>query len=415
MTSHVSIEHDPDGPPLACKRATDTQGRPGIRAEAARLAGIDHPGVVRFVALRETDDGPTLVTEYVGPRTLATIGPVTTERAADLVADLASTVADLHALGITHGALRPEHVLVAGERIVLCGLGVEPIDRAPSEDVLGIGLALRGLLDPELEEEPIPDRRPWRRVPWLGYRHRALLTLADQATDDEPGRRPSARALADAVRELTGTAAPLTVAVPHSTPSAPGRAQALVDLVAVRLRHRPRRGAGRPRAARPRLAALLAGLGLGLVVLVLGVAGAAGRPSSPAAPAASAPGATARPSCPTTRAPVAADLDGDGCPNAVRIGPGWLEVDQRRYRVGRPGDELRVGDWDGDGLATVALLRPPAGELWLFPGWDPDAPVTARFAGRFPDGDGLLRRTGPGQDLLLVHRADGTATPVPAP
>ena len=46
MSRHVSIEAGPDGQPLACKRATDDHDAPAIRAQAARLAAIDHPGVV---------------------------------------------------------------------------------------------------------------------------------------------------------------------------------------------------------------------------------------------------------------------------------------------------------------------------------------------------------------------------------
>ena len=110
---------------MACKRATATGGGERIRDEATRLEGLDHPGVLTFVELRETDQGPVLVTEYVGPRTLASIGPVATERAALLVADLAATVADLHARGVVHGAVRPEHVLVAGDRTVLCGFAAD--------------------------------------------------------------------------------------------------------------------------------------------------------------------------------------------------------------------------------------------------------------------------------------------------
>jgi len=408
MTGHVSIESGADGQPLACKRATVDAGRAHMRAEAARLAAIDHPGVVQFVELRETGEGPVLLTRYVGPRTLATIGPVTTGRAAGLVADLASTVADLHALGIVHGALGPEHVLVTGDRVVLCGLAADPEGRVPADDVLGIGLALRGLLDPELEEEPIPDRRPWRRVPWQGYRQRALLTLADQATDDEPGRRPGARALADTIRELLGT--PATAAAGGNRPAAAplGRRQAIVDLVAIRLRRRSRPSRERP--TRPRRALALGAVGA--VVAAVGAVGATSRPApGPVEAAVTVPDLS--PSCPTPDAPVAADVDGDGCPNAVRIGPGWVEVDHRRYRVGRIEDEVRVGDWDGDGRATVALLRPDADEVWLFPSWDPEAAVTARFVGRFPDSDGLVRRVRPDRDVLLVHHPDGSTTEVP--
>ena len=97
------------------------------------------------------------------------------------------------------------------------------------------------------------------------------------------------------------------------------------------------------------------------------------------------------------------------------VGPGWVEVDDRRYRVGRADDEVAVGDWDGDGRATVALLRPDVDEVWLFPAWDPEAAVTGRFAGHFPGSDGLISRSRSDRDVLLVHHPDGTTTEVPGP
>jgi len=411
MSAHVSVETGGRGA-LACKRASGDAGATAIRAEAGRLAALEHPGVVRFVELREAVDGPTLVTEYVGPRSLETIGPLTTERAARLVADLAATVADLHALGIVHGAVIPEHALVAGDRVVLCGLAPDPDGLAAPDDVLGIGLTLRALLDPDLEEEPIPDRRPWRRVPWQGYRQRALLTLADQATHDDPGRRPAARALAATIQELLGAPVAVGPKAADLGPPSPRRCQEVVDLVAIRFRHRARspRVPEEPiRRGRPRRALVLGAIGA--CIVAVGALGATEGPARP--PAAAAVVTTAVPSaCPAPDAALAADLDGDGCPNGVRIGRGWIEVDDQRFRVGRVADEVRVGDWDGDGLATVALLRPDVDEVWVFPTWDPASAVSARFAGHFPDSDGLVRQAGSARDILLVRHPDGSTTEV---
>ena len=382
MTTHVAIEHGGDRRTFACKRATSPDAVPGLRAEAARLAALDHPGVVRFVELREEDDGPRLVTEYVGPRTLATIGRVTAERAALLLADAASTVADLHAGGIVHGDICPEHVLVAGDTTVLCSPAEEVDGLTPADDVHGLGRCLDALLEPDLDEEPIPDHRPWRRSPWVGYRHRALLTLADQATADDPGRRPSARALADAVGNIAGGTEDRRTALTV--------AQEVVDLVVIRLR-RPRR----------RVLALGA---LGVVIAGVGAIGATSRPGRPPTTV-----AAARPAC-----EAGIDLDGDGCPEAVELGHGWVEVDGRRYRVGRPGNDLAVGDWDGDGTDTFALLQRGSGRLWQFRSWDPDGAVTAEPAGDYPGAVELTSEPAGGHDRLVLRRRDGSATEVPA-
>jgi hypothetical protein len=395
MSTHVSIEQA-DRRTLACKRATSPGDVDAIRAEAGRLADLDHPGIVRFVELRETDDGPRLVTEYVGPRTLATMGPVTTERAAGLVADLAATVADLHGTGVVHGDVRPEHVIVAGDHVVLCSPASDPDDLTTADDVLGIGHCLQAVLEPDLDEEPIPDRRPWKRTPWVGYRHRSLLTLADQATADEPGRRPSARALADAVAQAGG--AP-TAADPVTSERRPALsvAQQVSDLVAVRLRRHP----DRPRPRR-RIVVLAA---VGVTVLAVGVTSATGRASTPStAPTGAAPDVGCGPG---------PDLDGDGCPEAIRLGHGWLEVDGQRYRVGRPGNALAIGDWDGDGRATVALLQRGTGQVWRFARWDPDAAVTAEPAGGYPGAIDLAAEPLADRDRLVVELRDGSTAEVP--
>ncbi|HEY8058690.1 MAG TPA: serine/threonine-protein kinase [Acidimicrobiales bacterium] len=413
MTNHVSIEHHVDGRTVACKRATVTGGGARIRDEASRLEGLDHPGVLTFVELRETDEGPVLVSEYVGPRTLASIGPVATERAALLVADLATTVADLHARGVVHGAVRPEHVLVAGDRTVLCGFAPTVVDHPPSDDVNGIGTTLRGLLAPDLEEEPIPDRRPWRRTPWHGYRHRALLTLADQATDDDPGRRPGARALAESVGSLSGAPTSRQGPGPVREPSGPTRTAAIADLIAV---HRPRRRrtyAARPTSPGRRFPVRIALLGvIGVGLGGFGIVGLADD-TAPIQPAPSGLASDA-PTCANPADSASADVDGDGCPEPIRLGHGWIEVGGRRYRVGRPGNALAVGDWDGDGAATVALLQRTTGDVWRFATWDPDGAVTAEPVGRFPGAVDLDRRGAAGGDVRVVQLRSGATTEVPA-
>ena len=49
-----------------------------------------------------------------------------------------------------------------------------------------------------------------------------------------------------------------------------------------------------------------------------------------------------------------------------------------RWRVGEPGDLVAVGDWDCDGTATPAVVRPATGRLYLFDAWaTEDATTTA--------------------------------------
>ncbi len=427
MSTHVRVETVGDQT-LACKRPTGPGGAERIRAQAARLATSSHAGLVRLVELREGDDGPILVTDYVGARTLDVAGPLGPERVGRLVADLADTVADLHAEGFVHGAIRPEHVLVAGQGTVLCSPAPTP-DGTPADDVAGIGQVLRAGLDPELEEEPIPDRRPWRRVPWVGYRHRALLTIADQATDDDPRRRPSARALATAVRDAIGAPGPgVTAADPAPTEAIDrvGSLAALLDRLVLVL-HPPRRRWRSPRPGSWRRSGgtvVAGGLGLlGAVVLVFGGASAlgpdAGATGDPPSPAAAPPATTALPvdaGCPTGPEPGRlVQLDDDPCPERVRVAPGRLDVDGARFRVGRPGNDLTLGDWDCDGRSTLVLLRRGRGEVWHFPRWDPDGPVAAVPVVTVPGARSLATTADPPCTRLAVALPDGRVRSVAVP
>jgi hypothetical protein len=181
--------------------------------------------------------------------------------------------------------------------------------------------------------------------------------------------------------------------------------QAIVDLVAIRLRHHPTREPRVPHRRR-RLAALAA---TGIVVTSVGVLGATARRPTGTGTVARPAGAVE--TC--ERAPEAtADLDGDGCPEAVEVGAGWIEVDGRRFRVGRPGNALAVGDWDGDGTATVALLQRGTGRVWTFPTWDPEAAVVAVPAGAFPGAVDLDDRPAGGRDQLLVRLRGGAVEAV---
>ena len=83
-----------------------------------------------------------------------------------------------------------------------------------------LGQLLRMLAGDEIDLEPIPEWRGWRRKPrWQGYQRRALLTLADQATNDQRELRPTARALAAAIHDTIPDARLGPVAAPPDIPA----------------------------------------------------------------------------------------------------------------------------------------------------------------------------------------------------
>ena len=80
----------------------------------------------------------------------------------------------------------------------------------------------------------------------------------------------------------------------------------------------------------------------------------------------------------------------------------------QRFVLGAPGDQLVVGDWDGDRVRTPGLYRSTTGELWVFDRWAVEGePAGARALGR---GAALgrakvVRRDG--RDTIVVEIAGG--------
>ena len=116
----VRIGSDGGGRPVAVKRSFRSDAR--LRAQAEWLRDNEDPGVVRFVELRDGPDGPELVTEWVGQRSLADLGrPLLLDRAVGLCLAIGATIERLHRMGAVHGALESTHVLLdERSRPVLC-------------------------------------------------------------------------------------------------------------------------------------------------------------------------------------------------------------------------------------------------------------------------------------------------------
>lgn len=374
-----------------------------LASEALVLELAAVPGVVEVLGSGPTGDGGfELVTALAGERTLAGARfelPVV----AGVVGALASTVADLHDLGVVHGRVRAEHVVLHGSgRPVLCGFGgagrigqvVAGRELRPADDVEALGELLLSLLWPADTDdwEPIPERRVGRR-PWGGFAQRALLNLADQACAEDPSVRPSARALAEAV------VAAVPGACLASEEAAAVEVPGIVSLFDGVLGARPVEEGEAPWRRVATVAA--AAVGLGLVVFGAGsVLRGGGAPVVEPVAAAPAP-------VPVVSVGPTSTVVAEATPTTAVV-----EVDGARYGVGEPGDHVLVDDWDCDGTTTAAVVRSSTGEVFVFDAWPAAgepmsvAPV-ARVEGA------VAAEPGPGCTALVVTAADGTATELP--
>ena len=344
------------------------------------------------------------------------------------MAKLASTVADLHRLGIVHGRIDPTHVLIgAGPRPVLCGFtgggadgevppeGPGPIAEfrdpaaranaplSPTVDVYALGTLLRVLLVGDgADIEPIPERRfvLRRGRPWNGYLRRALLTLADQCTDEEPLRRPSAGRLAADIQAVLPRSSdgPPRLTAARNEITDHDDSFALVGHEAVQ--------PGRERLGR-RLT--LAASVVGLVLVFWGVAamrrGGDTTAAKPPPPATTAPPTSVPTSAPSPTPTRTTDV--------TLVGERVVSVDGHRFSVGDPGDRVVLGDWNCDGTPTAALVRPSTGQVYVFDLWPaPGVEATIKPVDTM-SGAVNLRAEARGQcSALFAIRADGSESEV---
>lgn len=170
-----------------------------VSDEAVVLGVARHPGVVELVDVV----GDVLRTKMVDARQVGEMSPLPAAEVAGVAAAVATTLADLHDLGVVHGGIDASHVLVtAGGRPLLCSLGR---GGQPADDVFAMGRLVMSLLAQSPAEQPVGrlNRRLLVRrqlgtmlAPPAGP---TLAVLAAEAMAPDPDDRPSARAFADSI------------------------------------------------------------------------------------------------------------------------------------------------------------------------------------------------------------------------
>jgi serine/threonine-protein kinase len=113
---------------IADERAGDGAFRERFEREAQLTAAIDHPNVIPVYAAGEIDGHLYLATRYVDGTDLQEClrreGPLSPERAAEVVAQVAAALDAAHAAGLVHRDVKPANVLLAGNHVYLSDFGL---------------------------------------------------------------------------------------------------------------------------------------------------------------------------------------------------------------------------------------------------------------------------------------------------
>ena len=364
-----------------------------MRREVEVLDVARHPGVVELLGAGTG----ALTLRLVDGVPLSRLPDPSPSQMAHIAADVATTLADLHDIGVVHGAVSADHILIASsDRTVLCSFGRAAVHApephqprgsraatpSPGGPAFRAGVqadvaALAGVLAAAAPagsdvERIVRTAASAPGGPWPARRLATLLTTLPP----EPRHRG---------RRLGTLQAPPPTHPPRprrvaEAPKAPSRDGGLAVA--------PQPSAG-SNARRSRVAVGL--LGAVFAVLMTATAIAVVAPTL---------GSSSRPraACPV------AD---QGCQPPARPG-GVIQTAAGRYRLGRPGDLVVVGRWHCGG-PLPALLRPATGEVWVWDGWAPATrPLAARLVVRIPQARTLTVAPGSsGCDGLQVQRTEG--------
>lgn len=427
------------------KHAGTEADRLRLQNEADWLKRAAHPGVVEVVAAAPT----SLRLRHAGTA-LARMGPLAPDNAAAVVRSVASTVGDLHQLGVAHGRIDAEHVLIdARGRPRLCGFAEAraATDTTRADDVAALGQLLDTAVAPAASVMWSP---PLRGLRAAARRKRALQgfrSAVSAARSEPPQRRPTARQLAAAIREaLPELALPASGNadaddfVPFEGRSTDGTsadhqlAPAPLSPEPITIRPptseaaptRPDRRLVTVMAAVVLIAGIVAGSAIARAVKPFGAQGepraastidAAGDSAPDASPSADAPATTVAPEPPpppvgcNAQAAPGPDVDGDGCPDPVTLDGRIAQVGSVRVELGDDGDLVALGDPDCDGVVTPALLRPGTGEVFVFDEWNLSDPTEVEAAAVVIDGESISS-AGPCLPFVITGR-DGAETQVP--
>ena len=213
-----------------------------VLREAIAAARLNHPCAVTIYDVIRDEDRVYIVMELVEVPTLAEIvakeGPLSSERAAAIGAQVAEVLANAHERGIVHRDVKPGNLMVGqGDRVKLADFGIAPIKNDSRITATGLILGSPSFMAPEQTQssDSGPPADTWALGATLFYavegvppfdKGSAIRTLVAAASEDpppakragllapvisemltkEPDRRPSDEDLIVKLREVAGVA-----------------------------------------------------------------------------------------------------------------------------------------------------------------------------------------------------------------
>jgi protein-disulfide isomerase len=224
MTSSVTFQHG------SCRVEVPWGERPAreprLELERAARFALGCAGLVQPADV-EWQAGMLVVTyAHAGELTLAAAASADSSKVGKWLVALADVLAVLHDLGVAHGHLRPELVLVEGSGVRVLGYGVEPVARSVGGDKLAIEALPERYRAPEQRGLSLAAASTWTDTYAFGVIAAELIgeprlegrvkELVDAATSSSLVRRPSdlrafARKLEEALQE---GAAPVELPAP---------------------------------------------------------------------------------------------------------------------------------------------------------------------------------------------------------
>jgi len=140
---------------LRAELASDTAALSRFRAEARHAGRLSHPatGPRRSRTDGRSPDPPFLVMELVDGPSLATVlaaGPLTADRAMDVIAQVAAGLAAAHAAGVVHRDIKPANLLLGpGGQVKITDFGISCVAGAASVTRTGTVVGTPAYLAPE--------------------------------------------------------------------------------------------------------------------------------------------------------------------------------------------------------------------------------------------------------------------------